>query len=98
MTPDLLLFFLFAIVAVGAALGMLLSRNAVHSALFLVLTMAVISVFFLVLAAPFIAMVQVTVYPGAIMGLFFFLIMLLGAEGLRPPHTAFPRHPCPARA
>jgi NADH-quinone oxidoreductase subunit J len=93
MTPDLLVFFLLAIVAVGAALGMLLSRNAVHSALFLVLTMGVISVFFLILAAPFVAMVQITVYAGAIMVLFLFVIMLLGAEGLRHQRTALPWQP-----
>src|SRR5450759_2881407 len=93
MTPDLVVFFLLAIVAIGAGLGMLLSRNAVHSALFLVLTMAVISVFFLVLAAPFVAMVQVTVYAGAIMVLFLFVIMLLGAEGLRRQTTVLPWQP-----
>jgi len=93
MTPDLVVFFLFAIVAVGAALGMLLSRNAVHSALFLVLTMGVISVFFLILAAPFVAMVQITVYAGAIMVLFLFVIMLLGAEGLHRQRTALPWQP-----
>jgi NADH:ubiquinone oxidoreductase subunit 6 (subunit J) len=90
MTPELIVFLLLAIVAVGAALGMLFSRNAVHSALFLVLTMGVISVFFLILAAPFIAMVQVTVYAGAIMVLFLFVIMLLGAEGLRRQASALP--------
>jgi len=93
MTPELVVFFLLAIVAVGAALGMLVSRNAVHSALFLVLTMAVLSVFFLVLAAPFIAMVQVVVYAGAIMVLFLFVIMLLGAEGLRRQRTVLPWQP-----
>jgi NADH-quinone oxidoreductase subunit J len=93
MTPELAIFFLLAIVAIGAALGMLLSRNAVHSALFLVLVMAVISVFFLVLAAPFIAMAQVTVYAGAIMVLFLFVIMLLGVEGLRRQQTALPWQP-----
>jgi NADH-quinone oxidoreductase subunit J len=93
MTPELFVFFLLAIVAVGAALGMVLSRNAVHSALFLVLTMAVISVFFLVLAAPFIAMAQVTVYAGAIMVLFLFVIMLLGAEALRRERTVLPWQP-----
>src|SRR5713226_5959799 len=87
MTPDLIVFFLFAIVAIGAALGMLLSRNAVHSALFLVLSMGVISVFFLILAAPFVAMVQVTVYAGAIMVLFLFVIMLLGAQPPRRQQT-----------
>ncbi len=93
MTPELIVFFLLAIVAIGAALGMLLSRNAVHSALFLVLVMAVISVFFLVLAAPFIAMAQVTVYAGAIMVLFLFVIMLLGAEALRRQRTVLPWQP-----
>jgi NADH-quinone oxidoreductase subunit J len=93
MTPDLVVFFLLAIVAIGAALGMLLSRNAVHSALFLVLVMAVISVFFLVLGAPFIAMAQVTVYAGAIMVLFLFVIMLLGAEALKRQRTVLPWQP-----
>jgi NADH-quinone oxidoreductase subunit J len=83
LSVELVLFFLLAAVAVGAALGMLFSRNAVHSALYLVLNFAVVSVFFLLLAAPFIAMVQVTVYAGAIMVLFLFVIMLLGAELLR---------------
>jgi NADH-quinone oxidoreductase subunit J len=83
LTFDLVVFFLLAAVAIGAAVGMLFSRNAVHSALFLVLNFAVVSVFFLLLGAPFIAMVQVTVYAGAIMVLFLFVIMLLGAEMLR---------------
>ena len=83
VTVELVVFFLLAAVAVGAAVGMLFSRNAVHSALFLVVNFAVVSVFFLLLGAPFIAMVQVTVYAGAIMVLFLFVIMLLGAELLR---------------
>jgi len=78
-----LLFIFLAVIAVAAALGMLLSRNAVHSALFLVLNFATIAVFYVVLNAPFIAMVQVTVYAGAIVVLFLFVIMLLGAERLR---------------
>lgn len=83
MTIELILFLALAVVAVAAALAMLMSDNAVYSALFLVVTMAVLSVFFLLLNAPFIAMVQVTVYAGAIMVLFMFVIMLLGAEKLR---------------
>jgi NADH-quinone oxidoreductase subunit J len=77
-----LLFILLAIVAIAAAMGMLLSRSAVHSALFLVLNFATIAVFYIILNAPFIAMVQITVYAGAIMVLFLFVIMLLGAEQL----------------
>ena len=78
-----LLFIFLAAIAIAAALGMLLSRNAVHSALFLVLNFATIAVFYVVLNAPFIAMVQVTVYAGAIVVLFLFVIMLLGAEKLQ---------------
>lgn len=78
-----LLFIFLAVIAIAAALGMLFSRNAVHSALFLVLNFATIAVFYVVLNAPFIAMVQVTVYAGAIVVLFLFVIMLLGAEQLR---------------
>ncbi|MEX2143122.1 MAG: NADH-quinone oxidoreductase subunit J [Anaerolineales bacterium] len=80
MTVDLILFFGLAAVAVSAAIAMLLSRNAVYSALFLILNFATVAVFFLLLGAPFIAMAQVTVYAGAIMVLFLFVIMLLGAE------------------
>ena len=85
MTIDLLLFLILALVAVGTALGMLLSRNAVYSALFLVLNFAVVAVFYLLLGAHFIAMAQVTVYAGAIMVLFLFVIMLLGAERTATP-------------
>ncbi|RMG96876.1 MAG: NADH-quinone oxidoreductase subunit J [Chloroflexi bacterium] len=78
-----IVFGILAIIAIASALGMLLSRNAVHSALFLVLNFSTIAVLYLILNAPFIAMVQITVYAGAIMVLFLFVIMLLGAEQLR---------------
>ena len=82
MTLDLILFLVLALIAVSTALGMLMSRNAVYSALFLVLNFVTVAVFYLLLGAPFIAMSQVTVYAGAIMVLFLFVIMLLGAESL----------------
>lgn len=78
-----IVFFILAAIAVSAALFMLTSRNAVHSALWLVLNFATVAVFYIVLQAPFIAMVQITVYAGAIVVLFLFVIMLLGAEQLR---------------
>lgn len=84
MSVDLILFFVLALVAVAAAIGMLLSQNAVYSALFLVINFATVAVFYLLLGAPFIAMAQITVYAGAIMVLFLFVIMLLGAEKLSP--------------
>jgi len=82
MTLDLIFFLLLSLIAVATALGMLLGRNAVYSALFLVLNFITVAVFYLLLGAPFIAMAQVTVYAGAIMVLFLFVIMLLGVENL----------------
>jgi len=89
MTVDLILFLILALVAIATALGMLLSRNAVYSALFLVLNFATVAVFYLLLGAPFIALTQVTVYAGAIMVLFLFVIMLLGTDEL-PESNALP--------
>ena len=87
MNIDLALFLILALVAVSTALGMLLSRNSVYSALFLVLNFVTVAVFYLLLGAPFIAMTQITVYAGAIMVLFLFVIMLLGAERLAPSNV-----------
>jgi NADH-quinone oxidoreductase subunit J len=80
MSTDLVIFSLLASVAVLTALAMLFSSNAVYAALFLILNFATVAVFYLLLSAPFIALAQVTVYAGAIMVLFLFVIMLLGAE------------------
>lgn len=83
-------FIILAVIALASALGMLTSRNAVHSAMYLVLNFVTIAVFYIVLEAPFISMVQITVYAGAIVVLFLFVIMLLGAERL-PGASAFGR-------
>jgi NADH-quinone oxidoreductase subunit J len=82
MNSDLIVFLVLSLVAVSSALGMVFSRNAVYSALFLVLNFTTVAVFYLLLGAPFIAMSQITVYAGAIMVLFLFVIMLLGAENV----------------
>ncbi|MBN1304858.1 MAG: NADH-quinone oxidoreductase subunit J [Anaerolineales bacterium] len=84
---ELIMFFILAGVGIGTAAGMLLSRSAVYSALFLVLNFGAVAGFYLFLNAPFIAMAQITVYAGAIMVLFLFVIMLLGAEKLTPPEV-----------
>jgi NADH-quinone oxidoreductase subunit J len=89
MTIELILFFILGAVAIGSALGMLLSRSAVYAALFLVLNFCTVAVFYIVLNAPFIAMAQVSVYAGAIMVLFLFVIMLLGTRSL-PDTGALP--------
>lgn len=83
MNTELFLFLILALVAIASALAMLTSSNAVYSALFLIVNFGTIAVFYLLLGAPFLAMAQVTVYAGAIMVLFLFVIMLLGAEQLR---------------
>jgi NADH-quinone oxidoreductase subunit J len=80
MTIDLIMFLILGLTAIATALGMLFSRNAVYAALFLILNFCTVAVFYLLLDAPFIALTQVTVYAGAIMVLFLFVIMLLGAE------------------
>ena len=74
------LFLIVSFVAVLAAGLMLTRQNAVHSALFLIVNFGCVAFLYLMLDAPFLAMVQVTVYTGAIMVLFLFVIMLLGAE------------------
>ena len=60
---------------------MLLMRNAVHAALFLIVNFFCLAVFYLLLGAPFLFAVQIIVYAGAIMVLFLFVIMLLGVDG-----------------
>lgn len=77
---DLILFFITAAVALIGAIAMLVARNAVHSALFLLLNFGAIAVLFLLLQSPFLFTIQLTVYAGAIMVLFLFVVMLLGAE------------------
>jgi NADH-quinone oxidoreductase subunit J len=77
---DEIVFWVFAPISVGSAIAMILQRNAVHAALFLVVNFFTIAVFYLVLGASFLFAVQIIVYAGAIMVLFLFVIMLLGVD------------------
>lgn len=77
---EFLMFFITAAIALVGGIAMLVSRNAVHSALFLLLNFGAIAVLFLMLQSPFLFTIQLTVYAGAIMVLFLFVVMLLGAE------------------
>lgn len=81
---ETLTFVLLAALSIAAALGLLLSKNAIYAALFLILNFGTVAVFYLLLNAPFLAAIQISVYTGAIMVLFLFVIMLLGAEKLAP--------------
>jgi NADH-quinone oxidoreductase subunit J len=77
---DNVAFWVFAPISVASGVGMLLARNAVHAAMFLVVNFFCLAVFFLLLDAPFLFAVQIIVYAGAIMVLFLFVIMLLGVD------------------
>ena len=76
----ILLFLALALVALLAAVGMVTSRNAVHSALFMLVNFAIYAIFYIMLNAQFLGVVQVIVYAGAIVVLFLFVVMLIGGE------------------
>jgi NADH-quinone oxidoreductase subunit J len=78
--PDALTFAIAGVISVAGALGVVLSRNPVHSALMLVMTLFGVAVLFVEENAQFLAAVQVIVYAGAIVVLFLFVIMLLGVD------------------
>jgi NADH:ubiquinone oxidoreductase subunit 6 (subunit J) len=89
-----IIFIVIGTIAILSAAFMLITPNAVHSAMFLVLNFVCVAFFFLTLGAPFIALVQIAVYAGAIMVLFLFVIMMLGAERVAPdpgPYRWLPR-------
>jgi NADH-quinone oxidoreductase subunit J len=79
-TGEAVVFWILGPIALAGALGMVLSRNAIHSALFLVTTMLSLGVFYVVEEAPFLGAVQIIVYTGAIMILFLFVLMLVGRD------------------
>ena len=79
-TGETIVFWVCAIVAVGGALGMLLSHKAVHSALFIAATMISLAVLYVAQSAPFLGMTQVVVYTGAVMMLFLFVLMIVGVD------------------
>ncbi|MCE7939928.1 MAG: NADH-quinone oxidoreductase subunit J, partial [Chloroflexi bacterium CFX6] len=81
MTPEALGFYAVAAVMVVAAVGMVAARNVVHGVLLMIVNFVGTTVLYLWLQAPFIAAVQLIVYAGAIMVLFLFVVMLLGARG-----------------
>ena len=77
---ETIIFWILGPIALAGALGMLFARNAVHSALWLVLTMFSLGVFYMIEQAPFLGFVQIIVYTGAIMMLFLFVLMMVGKE------------------
>jgi NADH-quinone oxidoreductase subunit J len=73
-------FWILGPISVAGAIGMVLFRNAIHSALSLVATMMCLGAFYLIEQGPFLGLVQIIVYTGAIMILFLFVLMLVGRD------------------
>src|SRR5450631_1217851 len=75
-----LAFWILAIIAVAAGLGMVLARRAVHCAVMLAVVMLSLAVLYAMQGAPFLAFVQVIVYTGAVLMLFLFVVMIVGVS------------------
>lgn len=93
-TPEAMLFWILAPLTLVGALGMLLVKKAVHSAILMAFVMVSLAIFYIAQGAPFLGIVQIVVYTGAVMMLFLFILMLVGVDssdsltetirGLRP--------------
>ena len=77
---ETILFWVMAVVAVGGALGVVAAPKAVYSAIALATTMIALAVLYIAQDAPFLGVVQVVVYTGAVMMLFLFVVMLIGVD------------------
>lgn len=83
------IFFSLAALLIGASLLVVFLRNVVHSAMALVAALFIIAVFFVILQAPMVGVLQVLVYAGAIMVLFLFVIMFLNLTATEPRRRAW---------
>ncbi|MDD2858399.1 MAG: NADH-quinone oxidoreductase subunit J [Candidatus Nanopelagicales bacterium] len=79
-TGEAVVFWICAILSVAGAIGLITSRKAVHSALWMALTMINLAVLYIANSAPFLGMVQIIVYTGAVMMLFLFVLMVVGVD------------------
>jgi NADH-quinone oxidoreductase subunit J len=77
MTLESIFFILFAIVAIIAALGVITFKNPVHSVFALIVCLLQIAAIYILLRSPFLAVVQIFIYVGAVMVLFIFVVMVL---------------------
>ncbi len=91
MSPEQIIFYLFAVILVAAALMVITVRNPVHAALFLVLAFFTSAALWLLLEAEFLAITLVLVYVGAVMVLFLFVVMMLDIN-LAPLREGFARY------
>ena len=79
-TPETIMFWVLAPLSVIAALGMLVVKKAVHSAILLAFVMVTLAIFYIAQGAVFLGVVQIVVYTGAVMMLFLFILMLVGVD------------------
>ena len=79
-TPETIMFWALAPLSVIAALGMLVVKKAVHSAILLAFVMVILAIFFIAQGAIFLGIVQIVVYTGAVIMLFLFILMLVGVD------------------
>ncbi len=77
---ELLLFYILAVISVVAAFGVIFNKNVVHSALSLLVNFCSLAIFYFMLNAQFLGVAQLLIYAGAIVVLFLFVVMLLGAD------------------
>jgi NADH-quinone oxidoreductase subunit J len=84
----LVLFLIFAALALGGGIGVLAQHRPIGSALSLIVVMGALAGLYMLLGAEFVAVIQVIIYAGAVMVLFVFVIMLVDAEGSEMPRTS----------
>lgn len=88
---DLFLFILLGLIALISSLGLIVFKNQIYNALCLIVTLSALGGIFALLNAPFIAVVQIIIYAGAIMVLFVFVIMTVNLKkGLPPERKKWP--------
>jgi NADH-quinone oxidoreductase subunit J len=85
---ETLLFYVFAVVAIGASLLVIGQRNPIYSVLLLIGSFVALAGLYVLLEAPFLAVIQIIIYAGAIMVLFLFVVMLLNAPREDVPEDA----------
>jgi NADH-quinone oxidoreductase subunit J len=84
MNLDLVSFVVLAVASIASGIGVIAFKNAVHSALSLIMTILFLAIFYLQLGAMFISVVQILIYAGAIMVLFLFVVTMLAPDRDEP--------------
>lgn len=98
MAPETLLFYAFGAVAVAASLLVVGQRNPMYSVMLLIVSFVALAGLYILLDAPFLAVIQIIIYAGAILVLFLFVVMLLNAEKEQAARAALGAVTGPRRA